>query len=86
MTDTKISPDIQSGLPMDDLTQNPSLEISQIGHVSEDERVRHERFHLAVRRFLNEGSLQGAAVRHTKYSGGRYAKLLSTQELRFLLR
>lgn len=86
MTDTKTASNISSDSPKDDLAQTPDLEIIHAGHVSEEERVRHERFHQAVRRFLAEGSLQGSAVRPAKYTRGRYARLLSTQELQFLLR
>lgn len=61
------------------------MEIADPGHASEEERVRHERFHQAVRQFLSTGSLVDT-VKPLRRAGGSYAKLLSEQELRFLLR
>jgi hypothetical protein len=65
--------------------QKPSIVTASPEHASEEERVRHERFHQAVRQFLSTGSLEDV-VKPISRAGGSCAKLLSEQELKFLLR
>lgn len=65
--------------------QKPSIGTAGPDHASEEERVRHERFHQAVRHLLSTGSLEDG-VKPINRAGGSCAKLLSEQELRFLLR
>ena len=59
---------------------------ASIDQVSEEERIRHERFLLAVRQLLTKGAQQDTPVQPRSYAGGRYAKLLSAEEMQFLLR
>lgn len=85
MTDRSSASDLSRQRPTAALDQTSSCESADPGHASEEERVRHERFHQAVRQLLSKGSLEGA-VKPRKGAGGTYARLLSEQELRFLLR
>jgi hypothetical protein len=71
--------------PMADPDEISTAENAAAAHDSEAERARHERFHQAVRQFLPNTHLQGVAL-PPKNAGGSYARLLSAQELRFLLR
>ncbi len=59
---------------------------ASIDHFSEEERIRHERFLLAVRQLLTKGTQQDTPVRSRQYASDTYAKLLSPEELHFLLR
>ena len=59
---------------------------ASVAHVSEEERIRHERFFQAVKQLLSKGTQQDTPVRPRQYASDAYAKLLSPEELQFLLR
>ncbi|WP_156902683.1 hypothetical protein [Desulfomicrobium escambiense] len=68
------------------MTVTESASDASIDHASEEERIRHERFLQAVKQLLTTGTQQDTPVRPLKCASGTYAKLLSREELQFLLR
>ncbi len=68
------------------MTVTKSASDASIDHVSEEERIRHERFLQAVRQLLTKGTHQDTPARPRQYASDTYAKLLSPEELHFLLR
>lgn len=68
------------------MTVTKSASDASIDHASEEERIRHERFLQAVRQLLTKGTQQDTRVRPRQHADDTYAKLLSPEELKFLLR
>ena len=68
------------------MTVTKSASYASVAHVSEEERIRHERFLQAVKQLLSKGSQQDAPARPRQYASDAYAKLLSPEEMQFLLR
>lgn len=68
------------------MTVTKSASDVSVDHVSEEERIRHERFLQAVKQLLSTGTQQDTPARPRQYASDAYAKLLSPEELQFLLR